>query len=927
MAWRVSTGSRLVDSDHSAEVDLVRGTGPSKCGRGTRILNPRVTNDSGRGLLTFGFLVPLLPIASSLGRASSCRVGTMHWPLVGREAEMARALDTIEMGTGVALLGRTGVGKSRLLNELTHRVESSGMVTLRAVATESTHSVPFAPFAQLLPAGSTENRTELFRRVLASMSDLAAGRGLLLAIDDAHHLDESSLALAATVVATGTATVCLTARSGQSMKPDLVDLWTNGVIERLDIFPLDEDTTTVLVESVLGRVDTELMQRLWETAQGNPLILHEIVEGAAGRRSIVRDEDGVWGLEGPLVESPRLADLVRARTDQIPSELRHSLELVAIGAPLPVEILERASRVDLATLESTQLISVERSNHRLVVRPAHPLYGEVLAANLGRTHRRRLHRELLETAVGFEGQVDDLQMAVWQRDSGANQYPEIAVRGAVMALIRHDPVLAEQLIRPVVGTGGNAGVILGRALNFQRRFDEAERVLSGVETDDSDTLADLASARAHNLGFGLGRVAEAVEILGRAGAMVDEIARARLDVERGVISAIRGDFTGAEQAGRDVVANPASSQSARASAYTSLALSLAMRADCQGFDEIVADAFEAARAAKADVPLAESQIGVMELCALCAAGRIEEAVAVGRRFASRSSGSALLSTWLDGLALALDLTGRLRDALESASASLELMRESDPFGLELQARGLAALERGQLGDIHAGDDVKAIHFDRPDPRLSIWVDRGLVWAAVAKGAISEAVDRAVSGGRRAIDSQHYSWAGPAAHDAVRLGSPELVVDVLTDLRTERGAHLINTMADHAEALFHDDGAALTDVAGAFATMGAFLLAAETAAQAAVRLEGSDASRLVCLSMGWELKCQDPRTPALAERPGLVSWRELQVAMDAAMGHTSPEISRKRYISVRTVDNHLRSVYRKLGVSGRQELSGVLAPVL
>ena len=850
----------------------------------------------------------------------------MQWPLVGREAELARALQSLEMGTGVGLLGTAGVGKSRVLRELTDRAESSGMATFRGVATESTQSVPFAPFASLLPVSSTVSRAELFRRVLTSMSDLAGGRALLLAIDDAHHLDEGSLALVTTVVSTGTASLCLTARTEQPLKPDLVDLWANGSIERIDIDPLDENTTVALMESALGNVETGLMKRLWEAARGNPLLLHEIVEGATGR-SIARDEEGVWRLMGPLVESPRLADLVRARTDQIPTDLRHSLDLVAIGAPLPIEILEQASQVDLTTLETTQLISIETSGGRSVVTPAHPLHGEVLVANLGQARRRQLYRELLDAASESSDSVDDLQLAVWRRDSGTTSYPEIAIRGATMALSRHDPVLAEDLIRPVLGQGGHAGVVLGQALNFQRRFEEAELVLMDVDTDEPHTLAELASARAHNLGFGLGRVAEAVEILENAAKQVDDSARARLDVERGMIAAIRGDFTQAERAGRAIVANPLATETAKASGFVNLTLSLAMTADCDGFDEIVAEAHQSARAVQNQMPLADDQIGVMELSALCVAGRIEEALAVGQKYERRSSGSALWSTWLDAVTIGLDLTGRLRDGLESASAARELMYESDPFGLERQARGLAALERGQLGDPGGTDDVEAIEFDLPDPRLSIWVERGRVWSMVAAGAVDEAVELAAAAGSNGIESQHLSWGGPAAHDAVRLGRPDLVVGELTQLRNENGAHLLNAMADHVESMVSGDGVALVEVAKAFASMSAWLLAAETAAQAAVRLEGPKAGAAVCLSMGWELKCQGARTPALASRPSLVSARELEVAIAAARGQTSPEVSRDLYISVRTVDNHLRSVYRKLGVGGRDELSDVLSSVL
>lgn len=599
-----------------------------------------------------------------------------------------------------------------------------------------------------------------------------------------------------------------------------------------------------------------------------------------------------------------------------------------VCAPLELAVLEKAVDVDPSALESTQLISLERSGDAWVVAPAHPLHAEVLVANLGDAHKRKLHRELLEAATELGGVVDDLQLAVWQRDAGTIEYPDTAVKGALVALSRHDPTLAEELIRPVIGSNTHADVILGRALNFQHRFQEAEDVLAGVEASDPAILAERASARAHNLGFGLGRVSEAVEILETAARSVeDDPERARLDVERGIISAIRGDFTAAERAGRAVVGNPAATSAARASGYVSLALSLAMTADCDGFEEVIGDAYESAATARTDVPLAEDQIGCMELCALCAAGRPDQAVAVGREFKTRSAGSGLYAFWQDALAIAHDLSGQLRDGLESALAARELMHESDPFGLQPQARGLTALERGQLGDPDGREDIEEIEFDLPDPRLSIWVGRGRVWSKVAAGAIDEAAELAAVGGRSAIENQHYSWGGPAAHDAVRLDRPELVVDDLSQLRNEKGAHLLNTMADHADSLLAGDGRVLLDVAKTFAAMGAWLLAAETAAQAAMRLQGGEAAVAVSLSIGWELECQEPRTPALAARPALVSARELEVAIDAAKGHTSPEISRDLYISVRTVDNHLRSVYRKLGVGGRDELAEILSPLL
>src|SRR5262245_433767 len=51
-------------------------------------------------------------------------------------------------------------------------------------------------------------------------------------------------------------------------------------------------------------------------------------------------------------------------------------------------------------------------------------------------------------------------------------------------------------------------------------------------------------------------------------------------------------------------------------------------------------------------------------------------------------------------------------------------------------------------------------------------------------------------------------------------------------------------------------------------------------------------------------------------------RQRQIASLAAGGLTSPQIAAQLYLSVRTVDNHLATVYLKLGVNSRAKLSTV-----
>ena len=50
-----------------------------------------------------------------------------------------------------------------------------------------------------------------------------------------------------------------------------------------------------------------------------------------------------------------------------------------------------------------------------------------------------------------------------------------------------------------------------------------------------------------------------------------------------------------------------------------------------------------------------------------------------------------------------------------------------------------------------------------------------------------------------------------------------------------------------------------------------------------------------------------------------SDREVEVLEQAATGKTNAEIGEALYISPRTVAQHLRSVYNKLGVNSRKEL--------
>jgi DNA-binding NarL/FixJ family response regulator len=814
--------------------------------------------------------------------------------------------ELIESGTGIAILGPAGVGKSRLLHELVGRAERSGVAVVATVASQSTRTIPFAPFVELLPGGPTTDRLAMLGAARTSLEARAGGRGLLLAVDDAHQLDESSLAFLMSAVNSGVATVAFTARTGEPMESDLVDLWTNGVISRIDVGPLGRDEARLLLEATLGPVSTEVDAELWRLAEGNPLILHELIEGARGTSMEKGDKD-VWELTGSIAESPRLSDLVASRLGSLPEELRPTMDMVAVGAPLPWRLAVAAVGEYLPALEDKGLVAASGTSGDRKLVAAHPLYGEILEAHIGEARTRAAYRKLVEAATKVDSIADPLQVALWQRDSGEVVSPELAIAGARAALVRHEPGLTEELLRALGTSDDRVALLLGRALSYRQRFAEAEELLAGREPSDPEVLGEIASIRAQNMGFGLGRVVEARTLLHQvAGRIEDPELRARLINERAMVSAIHGDFVDSMLASNQVLSDPDTSVVSRAAAYVTLTVALAMTGDCDRMDEVLVDALDVTTRARDVLPFARDQVGVMQMSSALHAGRIPDALRLcSEAIDERDRGNAMATTWLTASVMAQELSGQLIEARTAAHAALRIFAEADPFGLEAQARGVVGLASGQMG-IAVPEDTFELDHPQAGPRLTVWIDRGRAWSLAARDDIESAIGVLVKGGRAAAEGEHDAWAALCFSDVVRFGRPDLVLSDLRRIDTSRGAHLLDAIKQQAEAAAGENAEQLRAVSERFASFGCWLLAAEAYAQASVRYKAenddANAARSAALSMAAEARCQDPRTPALAARPSLVTPRELVVSLDAAAGLTSPQISEKRFISARTVDN-------------------------
>ena len=144
----------------------------------------------------------------------------------------------------------------------------------------------------------------------------------MLVVDDAQWLDEASAVVLHQLVAQGDVTLLATMRSGAPRPDPITALWKDGLVERIDVVPLDEHSVRDIVEAALGGpVETVSASRLWQRCGGNVLYLRELVDEST-RLGLFERREGLWcstRFPAVLPAFPnwwRIAwDLRRTRTD------------------------------------------------------------------------------------------------------------------------------------------------------------------------------------------------------------------------------------------------------------------------------------------------------------------------------------------------------------------------------------------------------------------------------------------------------------------------------------------------------------------------------------------------------------------------------------------------------------------------------------
>lgn len=350
----------------------------------------------------------------------------------------------------ILISGEAGIGKTHLAQSFTEWVQRQGYPTARAACYESGLDLAYAPLAawlaglyeqdervfdrlspvwrleiaRLLPElrsrdahlgtpGSLTEKWQLLHFYEALLHVFTAQRGpLVLFLDDIQWCDQETLAWLAylqTKPAGEKVALLATARS-EALGDDhpALHLFKQGSQSALlELYPLDEDETRLLIEQLVGGpVEDALAKLAFQHSEGNPLFVAEMA-----RSGLKQYLNGMNGLPAGV------QSVIDWRLNRLPKPARQMLELAAvIGRSFSYELLKQAGSLDEQTLVNSldecwrQRILRERGSQDYDF--SHDKLRQAVYTRLSQARRRLWHAQVAEALERLH--ASDLDLVVEQ---------------------------------------------------------------------------------------------------------------------------------------------------------------------------------------------------------------------------------------------------------------------------------------------------------------------------------------------------------------------------------------------------------------------------------------------------------------------------------------------------------------------------------
>jgi DNA-binding CsgD family transcriptional regulator len=904
--------------------------------------------------------------------------------LCGRDRELqtvARLLDEARAGrSGVlALVGEPGMGKSALLEYA--EKQASGMRVLRARGVRSEARIPFAGLLELLrPAlgcltaipspqaealqgalalrpASARDRFAVGAATLSILAAYAETEPLAVLVDDGQWLDGSSadaLLFAIRRLVADPVAVIITVRDGEPSLLDGADLAT------LRLGGLDRSATVELLRGQLGApVGPETADRLLRETGGNPLALIELASSP--------ELPDVSPSGAPVPVGTSIANAYLMRFGSLPPPARDILVLAAAVDRGDMSVLTRAAEIlgeDIAALipaEEAGLVSVRDAT----IEFRHPLARSAVYGQASPERRRAVHRAVASALpdADVDRRAWHLALAAFGPDAAAASALEQAghrarersaydvssrafERGARLATdeARKASLLFEAADAAWLGgLAGRATSLLEEAAEFavgpaltlpieHLRGHIAVRC-GPISLARQILVAAAERAAPSDPDLAVVMLAEAVYAsfyAGDAAAMLAAAQRAAA-VLRPDSSAQTRFFALFAQGSAKVVAG----QGEQGAALIRESVEVLERSD-----ELRDDPRLLAWAAMGTVWLREADIGAaLGERALAAARRASVVGALPSVLVHVSIAQAASDRWTEALAgfheaialaresgqhaelawafarlsLLEARMGRAGQSRQHADHSLDLSRRLDLGVTEVWS--LAALGELELGLGH------------PEPALAYFEELRATLAArdmrdVDLVPAPELVDLYLRLGRSAeaaAVASEYSLAATAK------GQPWALA------RAARCRGLVSSDGAEKEfeaaLAFHQQTPDVFETARTRLAFGAYLRRARRRVHAREHLRAAIASFDALGADPWS-KMAGQELAATGEtarrRDGAslsdLTPQELQIALRIAEGRTTKETAATLFLSPKTIEYHLRNIYRKLGIGSRSELA-------
>ena len=868
--------------------------------------------------------------------------------LVARDRELDRALHSLRFSGGVLIAGEAGVGKTLLAATVADRLSTPPVAWL--MATAASRATPLGVLSRLLPpdlatihpalvAQHVSNRLRELSTEQRSATPARAVAPPVLVVDDAQLLDAQSAAVLLSLVTAKSVRLLATMRAGSNPSDAVTALWKEQLVERLDLEPLDRSASRQLLEALVeGPVASGTSEMLWQSSHGNPFYLSELARFGA-EHGLLECKAGVWWWTGGTEMPPRLGELLQRRIDSLSEAGREAVDVLALGEPLPYETLSAVVSEDaIMELDRDQIITSDERGGVLLLRFSHPLLHTVAERQLSPARRRGLARRLREAPAEH---VDIVRRANWEDAGGVAPNVELLLAAADAVLLNDAAAAlrlatraqqAEQSVKAAVMVS-SAQSELGRP-DLARATLEAARPLVVTEGDRFGYAAeDLSLAL-----WGERSPQRAWAVVDRLRTELDESSANYLLAAEAVVRLFTGGCVEViDLAQRILAADPDPHQRVRALTCLTGALAFADRG-AQAIDagQQLLDALSETRVSATRAGLAYALVAVTGVF-YGVEYRLPRPVGMSGRWpgeperlepqAARAAASAADPAADPSMDLGWPfLVGLKRHFAGDLAGAVGALREA--YVQQLAGEGLFRSEAtaelvivlAELGEV---DEAVAIMRDHPPDEVAI-IPGLRPWAQSAVEAATGHHARATSSAIEAAQAAARQGAAAMAMnfltDAARYGDareaaavlPTLGLPLDTPVQQVRAADIMARAQRDPQVLI---AAAETQLAAGF-NRHAFELA--ELARAADE-HGRHERPIAAVFRQARERLGRTQGSAAALAPSPLTQRETEVTRLAGRGLSDREIAEDLVLSIRTVQSHLASAYRKLGIASRSEL--------